>query len=150
VISHAFPSAIAVAAILFCAAQANAEQASPVGLWKTIDDKTDQPRSIVRIVEEGGQYKGTIEKGLRADDDPERLCDKCPGEFHNKRVRGMTFMWGFKQDGKQYTGGQILDPENGKIYRCKMRLANYGKELHVRGYIGVSLLGRTQVWLREQ
>jgi uncharacterized protein (DUF2147 family) len=140
------------AAMLLASAQVAPAQAqrSPAGLWKTIDDKTQQPRSIVRVVEENGQYKGTVEKGLRPDDDPERLCDKCPGEFHNKKVHGLTFMWGFKQDGDEYNGGQILDPESGKLYRCKMKLSKDGKELHVRGYIGISLLGRTQIWLREQ
>lgn len=123
---------------------------SPVGLWKTIDDKTNKPRSLVRIVEENGEYKGIVEKGLRADDNPERVCEKCDAPRKNQKIQGMTFMWGLKKDGNEFKGGEILDPENGKIYRCKMKLIDSGKKLDVRGYIGIALIGRTQTWWREE
>ena len=123
---------------------------SPVGLWKTIDDKTTKPRSLVRIVEENGEYKGIVEKGLREDDNPERVCAKCDAPRKNQKIQGMTFMWGLKKDGNEFTGGEILDPENGKIYRCKMKLVDGGKKLDVRGFIGIALIGRTQTWWREE
>ena len=123
---------------------------SPVGLWKTIDDKTNKPRSLVRIVEENGEYKGIVEKGLRADDNPDRVCEKCDAPRKNQKIQGMTFMWGLKKDGNEFKGGEILDPENGKIYRCKMKLIDSGKKLDVRGYIGIALIGRTQTWWREE
>ena len=123
---------------------------SPVGLWKTIDDKTTKPRSLVRIVEENGEYKGIVEKGLREDDNPERVCEKCDAPRKNQKIQGMTFMWGLKKDGNEFTGGEILDPENGKIYRCKMKLVDGGKKLDVRGFIGIALIGRTQTWWREE
>lgn len=123
---------------------------SPVGLWKTIDDKTNKPRSLVRIVEENGEYKGIVEKGLREDDNPERVCEKCDAPRKNQKIQGMTFMWGLKKDGNEFKGGEILDPENGKIYRCKMKLIDSGKKLDVRGYIGIALIGRTQTWWREE
>lgn len=123
---------------------------SPVGLWKTIDDKTNKPRSLVRIVEENGEYKGIVEKGLREDDNPERVCEKCDAPRKNQKIHGMTFMWGLKKDGNEFKGGEILDPENGKIYRCKMKLVDGGKKLDVRGFIGIALIGRTQTWWREE
>lgn len=123
---------------------------SPVGLWKTIDDKTNKPRSLVRIVEENGEYKGIVEKGLREGDNPERLCEKCDAPRKNQKIVGMTFMWGLKKAGNEYKGGEILDPENGKIYRCKMKLIDGSKKLDVRGFIGIALIGRTQTWLRQE
>ena len=123
---------------------------SPVGLWKTIDDKTNKPRSLVRIVEKNGEYKGIVEKGLREDDNPERVCEKCDAPRKNQKIQGMTFMWGLKKDGNEFKGGEILDPENGKIYRCKMKLVDGGKKLDVRGFIGIALIGRTQTWWREE
>jgi uncharacterized protein (DUF2147 family) len=65
-------------------------------------------------------------------------------------VIGMTILWGMTKQGEEYQGGEVLDPENGKIYRANMRLADGGKTLHVRGFIGISLLDRTQVWMREE
>ncbi len=123
---------------------------SPVGLWTTIDDKTNKPRSLVRIVEENGEYKGIVEKGLGEDDNPERVCEKCDAPRKNQKIQGMTFMWGLKKDGNEFKGGEILDPENGKIYRCKMKLVDGGKKLDVRGFIGIALIGRTQTWWREE
>ena len=123
---------------------------SPVGLWKTVDDKTNKPRSIVRIVEENGEFKGIVEKGLVEGESPDRVCDKCDPPRKGQKILGMTFMWGLKKDGKEFNGGEILDPDNGKIYKCKMKLVDGGKKLDVRGYIGISLIGRTQTWLREE
>jgi uncharacterized protein (DUF2147 family) len=123
---------------------------SPIGLWKTIDDKTNKPRSIVRIVEENGEFKAIVEKGLQEGDNPDRVCDKCDPPRKNQKILGMTFMWGLKKDGSEFKGGEILDPDNGKIYKCKMKLVDGGKKLDVRGYIGISLIGRTQTWLREE
>lgn len=131
-----------------------AENISPVGLWKTIDDKTNTPRSIIRIWESNGELLGKIEKAFyRPGEGPTDVCKKCPGEFHNKLVLGLTIMWGLHQDPEdQYSwvNGKILDPTNGQIYNCQLTINEAGDELHVRGYLGVSLFGRTQVWLREQ
>lgn len=124
---------------------------SPVGLWRTIDDKTGKEKSLVRIVEANGELRATIEKLYREpNEELNPNCDKCPGDRKNKPVLGMTIMTGLKKAGSEYDGGEILDPANGKIYRCKMWTAEGGKKLNVRGFIGVSLLGRTQVWVREE
>jgi len=134
------------------ASAAWADPGSPAGVWRTVDDKTGKERSVVRIVDMGGVYEGKVEQLLnrQPDDDPDGLCRKCEGERKDKPIVGMTILWGLKRDGDQYAGGEILDPKNGKTYRAKMKLLEGGKKLEVRGYIGISLIGRSQVWIREQ
>jgi uncharacterized protein (DUF2147 family) len=138
-------------ALLFGALLTAQASESPVGLWRTIDDKTGKEKSLVRIVEANGELRATIEKLFREPhEEPNPNCDKCPGERKNKPVLGMMIMTGLKKSGSEYDGGEILDPANGKTYRVKMWTAEGGKKLNVRGFIGVSLLGRTQVWVREE
>jgi len=142
--------ALLAAALVFPGA-APAAADTPAGLWRTIDDKTGKERSFVRIVENGGAFVGKVEKLFdQPGDDPQHLCRECKAERKDKPVIGMTILWGLKKDGEQYGGGEILDPKNGKIYRCKMKLIEGGSKLEVRGFIGVSLLGRTQTWLRME
>jgi uncharacterized protein (DUF2147 family) len=137
-------------ALLFGALFSAQASESPVGLWRTIDDKTGKEKSLVRIVEANGELRASIEKLFREPhEEPNPNCDKCPGERKNKPVLGMMIMTGLKKAGSEFEGGEILDPANGKIYRVKMWTAEGGKKLNVRGFIGVSLLGRTQVWIRE-
>jgi uncharacterized protein (DUF2147 family) len=121
--------------------------ATPVGRWKTIDDKTGRVKSIVRIYEEKGLLFGQVEKLL--DPAAEQTCSKCSDERKDKPVAGMVVMRGLKQKGAEFSGGDILDPKNGSVYRCRMRLLDDGQKLSVRGYLGVSLFGRSQVWIRE-
>jgi len=142
--------AILIAGLLAFMCNAFAANESPVGLWKTIDDKTGKPRSLIRISENNGEYTAVVEKGLRETDTGETVCDKCTDERKGQRVIGMTVLKGMKYKGGSYEGGEILDPENGKTYKCKMKLDETGDKLEVRGYIGVSLFGRTQTWLREE
>jgi uncharacterized protein (DUF2147 family) len=144
---------IALAALVACSVlPALADTATPAGLWRTIDDKTGKERSIIRIVDNNGVYEGQVEKILnrQPDDDPEHRCRKCEGERKDKPIIGMTVLWGLKKDGDHWSGGEILDPKNGKIYRARMKLVDGGRKLEVRGFIGISLLGRSQTWLREQ
>lgn len=130
---------------------AEAETDSPAGLWKTIDDKTGKERSLVRIVDNNGVFEGKVEKIFeQSGDDPNHLCKKCEGERKDKPIIGMSFLWGLKKDGGEYGGGEILDPKNGKVYRAKMRLIEGGRKLEVRGYVGLSLFGRSQTWLRQE
>ena len=123
---------------------------SPVGLWKTIDDATGKPRSLIRISDKNGELIATIEKGLLPDDSPNDTCDKCTGERKGKPLIGMIIMDGMKAKGDTFEGGHILDPDNGEIYNCKIKLDSTGKQLEVRGFIGVSLFGRSQTWMREE
>jgi len=128
-----------------------AQEASPVGLWKNIDDHSGKPKALIRIVESGGELQGKIEKLFREPgQEPNPKCDKCTGELKDQPILGMTILTKMKRDGDQYGGGEILDPDNGKVYRSKLALIDGGKKLDVRGYIGIPLLGRTQTWLREE
>ncbi len=139
------------AVLLGCSALMAMAAESPVGLWRTIDDRNGKEKSLVRIVEVNGELRGTVEKLFREPgEDPNPQCEKCAGEKKNKPVIGMTILSGLRRDGNQFTGGEILDPANGKTYQCKMALSDNGKKLNVRGFIGVALLGRTQVWVREE
>lgn len=125
-----------------------AQAASPAGLWKSIDDETKQPKALIRITDSNGVLSGRIEKILT--DKPDAVCDACSGELKDKPVQGMQILQGLKADGDWYEGGTILDPNNGKVYKAKLRVVDGGAKLEVRGFIGVSLLGRTQTWVREQ
>lgn len=127
-----------------------AQESSPAGVWRTIDDKTKKERSIIRITEANGELQGVVEKIFdQPGDDPAHLCKECKGERKDKPIIGMTILWGLKQDGSTWTGGEILDPKNGRVYKAKVTPSADGKTLDVRGYIGVSLIGRTQTWHRE-
>jgi len=121
----------------------------PDGYWKTIDDGSGEAKSIVYIWKEKDVYYGKVHEILN-DERKDVLCDKCEGERKGKPVLGMTIMWDLKENDGEYDGGQILDPDNGKTYKCKMKVNEEGTELTVRGYIGFSLIGRSQVWHRVE
>jgi uncharacterized protein (DUF2147 family) len=141
----------ALAALALFSSIAQAQSANPVGLWKTIDDASGEPKALVRIsLDGGGALTGTIEKLFRKPgEDPNPKCDKCEGAKKDQPITGMQILSGLKPDGDEWSGGEILDPNNGKVYKAKARLADGGKKLEVRGFIGVALLGRTQTWMRE-
>jgi uncharacterized protein (DUF2147 family) len=127
-----------------------AQAASPVGLWKTIDDETGKEKSYVRITEANGVVSGKIEKLL----DPGKAdakCEKCTDERKDQPVAGMTIIRNVKKDGEDlWEGGDILDPNNGKVYKVRLKPEDGGKKLSVRGYIGVPMLGRSQTWIRVE
>ena len=141
-----------IAAALFALpAAAWAQAASPVGAWKTIDDKTGKPKALVRITEEGGVLTGKIEKLFRAPSEEQNpTCAKCEGARKDQPIIGMTILSGLKKEGNDYTGGEILDPAAGKTYKSKAALKDNGAKLEVRGYIGAPMFGRSQTWVREQ
>ena len=123
---------------------------TPVGTWRQIDDVTGKPKSVIKITEENGKLQGTVTQVLLSDDGPHPVCKKCEGERKDQPVEGMVIMWNVGKDGDVWDGGKILDPKNGKIYSVKLSLADDGQKLDVHGYIGISLLGRSQVWERMQ
>jgi uncharacterized protein (DUF2147 family) len=130
---------------------ASAQEASPVGLWKNIDDQTGKPKALIRISENNGELRGKIERLFReAGEEQNPKCDKCEGDRKGQPIVGMTILTGLKKDGGEYTGGQILDPANGKSYKSRMSITEGGKKLDVRGYVGAPLFGRTQIWVREE
>ncbi len=147
---RSFFQAIVITAVMSMSS-AWADDTSPVGLWKNVDDVTGKPKALIRITEEHGALVGRIEKLFRAADmDQNPKCDKCEGANKDQPVIGMIFMWGLKKAGADYSGGEILDPDNGKVYKSKISLIDGGKRLDVRGYLGMPMFGRSQVWLRQE
>lgn len=127
-------------------------QVSPAGLWRSVDDETGKERSLIRIAEVDGEWQGVVEKIFpQPGDNPGNLCEKCEGVLRNKPVVGMRILWAMKKKSDtKYESGSILDPKNGKTYRCRLTVLDQGRQLEVRGYIGISLLGRSQIWKREE
>lgn len=151
---HAFRLAIATS-LLFAAGAAVAANDTPVGTWKTIDDETHQAKSIVQITENNGELQAHIVKLLNrtpadiARDGQVALCTQCDGNLKNKPVEGMTIMWGVHKDDDVWDGGKIVNPKDGKVYKVKLSMLDGGQKLNVRGYIGFSWVGKTQVWERQ-
>ncbi len=136
------------AALFVLAFRAFAAEPSPLGAWRTVNDKTGKPRAIIRVYEEHGLLYGRVEASLNPQT-AGRLCDLCKDERKGKPIVGMVLMRGLRKHGEEWDGGDILDPDTGSIYRCKIRLLEGGGKLLVRGYLGISLLGRSQTWIRE-
>lgn len=127
----------------------SANTGTPVGTWRTIDDETGNPRSIVRIEQRGNQLIGTIQDLIREPgEDPNPLCTECSGARKDQPIRGMRIIWGVTGSGAEWSGGRILDPASGNEYRVNLTVTDGGSRLQVRGYMGISALGRTQTWHR--
>jgi uncharacterized protein (DUF2147 family) len=127
-------------------------QATPVGVWKTIDDKTKSERAQIRISEAGGVLSGKIEKLLAADVKPDSVCDKCTDDRKDKPIVGLEIIRGVKrgEGDNLWEGGTILDAGEGKVYKVRLQMADGGKKLEVRGFVGMPMLGRTQTWIRVE
>lgn len=139
-----------IAFTLLLATAAWAASDTPVGTWTQVDDATGKPKSIIEITQLPDRtLQGVVKQVLFSDQGTHPICDKCDGERHNKPVVGMAIMWGVKKDGDVWDGGRILDPHNGKVYKVKLSMEDNGRKLDVRGYIGWSLFGRTQTWIRK-
>ena len=129
----------------------SAQELSPVGRWKTISDKNGETTSIVTITQENKLLVGKISELFRKPgQNPNPICKKCPDGQKDQPVIGLTILTDLQQDGDEWNGGEILDPDNGKTYSCFVKVIENGSKLEVRGYIGISLLGRTQTWVREE
>ena len=138
-------------ASILAAPLAWAQDASPVGLWKTIDDSSGKPTALIRITENQGVLTGKIEKLFRTpDEDQNPKCVACTDARKDQPIVGMTIVSGLKKDGDEYKGGEILDPKNGKVYKSKLTVREGGKKVEVRGYVGMPMFGRSQVWLRQE
>lgn len=119
---------------------------SVVGKWKTIDDETGKAISVVEIYEKGGKIYGKVHDIIDPKD-RNKICSNCTGEDKDKPIIGLTVIKGLVKDGAEYNSGKILDPKYGRLYKCFITLESKDK-LKVRGYIGISLFGRTQYWHR--
>jgi uncharacterized protein (DUF2147 family) len=133
-------------AIIFILLAMQLQAQSVVGRWKTIDDETKKPKSIVEIYEQNGKIYGKIIKLFRTpQEDQDPVCDKCTDFRKGKKIIGLNIITDMQKDGDEYVDGKILDPKNGKIYNCKLWVEN--GNLMVRGY--VAFFFRTQTWVRE-
>jgi uncharacterized protein (DUF2147 family) len=140
------PAPPAAAADPGAADAAAAAADSPIGLWKTFDDKTGEPRAIVHIYEQDGRLFGKIESSFTPGAE-HRVCGVCSDERKGRPILGLVIIRNMKHTDDEYGGGDILDPDTGSVYHCKMHVEG-GTRLVVRGYIGFSLLGRNQTWQR--
>jgi len=143
--------ALAAACLFACAGAPAYAQSTPAGLWKTIDDATRKEKSLVRIVETNGVYTGKVEKITDPDAPKDATCKDCSDDRKDKPVVGMTIIRNVKANGEDkavFDGGDILDPNNGKVYRVRLRPFDEGRKLEVRGYLGPFY--RNQTWQRVE
>ena len=148
-----YPRRIAAALGLVLVASIARAQATPAGLWKTVDDDGKKETSLIRITESGGVLTGRIERLLDPASKADAVCDKCTDDRKDKPIVGMMLIRGVKQsesDKTRWDGGEILDPDNGKTYKVRLTPGEAGKTLKVRGYIGAPIIGRTQTWIRAE
>jgi uncharacterized protein (DUF2147 family) len=138
---------VSFAALQVIAAHAE-DLSSPIGRWKTFDDKSGEARGIVRIYEQDGKFFGRLEQSFTPDAES-RVCSVCTDERKNQPIIGLMIIRNVKLENGEYGGGDILDPDTGSVYRCKFHLEQGGTRLAVRGFIGFSLLGRSQTWQRQ-
>jgi uncharacterized protein (DUF2147 family) len=130
-------------------ASLRAAEPSAVGLWEQVDEKSGKPESWFKITERNGAYEGNIVKiFFKPGEDENWVCDKCEGSERGKPVLGLALIKGMQRSGSSYENGTIMDPRDGAVYRALMKLSPDGQKLEVRGYLGISLFGRSQVWNR--
>lgn len=133
--------------LLFISFQVIAGNATISGLWDTIDDRSGNKKAVVSLTQHGNKLQGKIVKVFWNKGD-HHLCIHCKGDLNNKPIQGMKFIWDLRQESNFFwSNGQILDPHNGRIYNANIK--QQGDKLFVRAYLGVSVLGRTQVWMRH-
>jgi len=128
-------------------------QLTPLGLWKTIDDDGKTAKSLVRISEHNGAIVASIEQLLDPAAPPNAKCDRCKDDRKDQPIAGLQIMRGVKAvaEGEGvWGGGEILDPDNGKTYRVRLKPVEAGKRLEMRGYVGAPMFGRTQTWMRVE
>ena len=136
---------------LLCTGPVWGEAPTPVGLWQTVSDRTGQADGQVRVAEVNGEYIGTVVAVFSPPaESPNPLCEECKGELKNKPIVGMTILHGVRRLSDGYSVGEILDPDEGRVYKCRIALTEGGQKLEVRGYIGIPLFGRSQVWIRKE
>lgn len=119
---------------------------SILGKWKSIDEKTNKAESIIEIYKENGKFYGKIVQILDSTK-KDAICENCKGKNKNKPIIGLVIIDGLKKDGNEWSGGKVLDPKNGKKYKCFITLKDQNT-MKLRGYIGFSIFGRTAYWYR--
>jgi uncharacterized protein (DUF2147 family) len=141
--------AAAVLLLLIGASQALGAEPTAAGLWQSLDADTHQPNAWFLIRDNGGLYEGTIVRMfMKPGEDPNVVCELCKDDRRGKPWLGLDIIRGMKRNGAEYTNGSILDPRDGDLYSAMMTLTPDGQTLVVRGYLGISLLGKNQYWTR--
>ncbi len=123
-----------------------------LGLWQTTDEKTNAPAAVVKLEVVDDILRGTVVKIFQQPGVPaDPVCKLCADERHDKPILGMIILSGLKRTAAgKWSGGEILDPKIGKVYKVKLSAAENGKTMEVLGYVGVPLMGKTRIWQREQ
>ncbi len=132
--------------LLLLSTQFHGQSLGVIGKWNTIDDVTGKVVSVVEIFEHNNKIYGKVIEIFNPKS-RNRVCENCTGNDKNKAILGLTVIKGLVKEGNEYCNGKILDPKSGKLYKCYITLEEPDK-LKVRGYIGISLFGRTQYWER--
>ena len=148
---RAIPARLIVASVVLVLTMGRFAAAEPtaVGLWEQVDEHSGKAESWFRITEHNGVYNGAIAKiFFKPGEDQNPVCDKCEGADRGKPVMGLTLIKGMRRTGNHYEGGTITDPRDGSVYRALMELSPDGQKLEMRGYLGISLFGRSQIWNR--
>ena len=134
----------------FFLVSAQSQAQTCLGTWKVIEDKSNEPACILELYEEDGKINGKLLKILKSDTKQKNpMCVNCTDDRKDKPVIGMEVVRGLSKKGKYWSGGRLLDPHTGKTYKCYIEMIDKDK-IKVRGYIGISLIGRTQYWYREE
>ena len=123
---------------------------SAAGLWEVKDDDGFTTAWFL-FNEKSNVFSARLVKAFKRPEDKtpiKNVCEACPGEKKGAHIMGLTLFWGMKRDGLRYTGGSVLDPRDGSVYHAKMDLSEDGQDLAVRGYLGIEMLGKTQIWHR--
>lgn len=141
-------AALLIASCPAPAVAANARLASPVGLWQPLDS-SGRPQGLIRIFEVNGLYYGRIEPSSPSDDRNAR-CTRCTGARHDQRIIGLVLMRHLRPQNGDYVGGDIIDPNTGKVYGCTLKLTDDGRQIIMRGFLGISLFGRSETWRRVE
>ena len=142
-------SILALAWLCTMSATSAAHLSSPSGWWQPIDAKTGKPLGLIRIYQERGLFFGRIEPSSPSDDSSQK-CSRCTDERRNQSIIGLVLIRNMRLQRDEYVGGDILDPDSGRVYGCKFRLADGGRKLSMRGYLGISLIGQSQTWQRVE
>ena len=144
---------LTIGAVMALSATVRAAPASndltAAGLWEQVDEKSGKAESWFKITERSGTYQGNIVKiFFKPGEDENWVCEKCEGAEKGRPVLGITLIKGMQRSGMSYENGSIMDPRDGAVYSAKMKLSDDGKTLEVRGFLGLSFLGRSQYWNR--
>jgi uncharacterized protein (DUF2147 family) len=140
--------AILLSMVVLCLRVTAADLSTPEGLWQAVDS-SGKPMGLIRVYQDHGAYFGRIEPATPGEENVKR-CTRCTDERKDQFLNGLVIIRNMRFDGDEYTGGDVLDPDTGRLYGCKFKLTDGGHTMIMRGFFGLSLLGRSQEWRRVE